>query len=86
MSSSFSQILQVTFAFHPSDPEWIVEMTTQEADRLRYASDHWLLPHTEPRQLSLQLYFHSGLTVWELYQDNTYKQEKPIFMVKGVLY
>ena len=29
-------------------------MTTQEADRLTYASDHWLLPHTEPRQLSLQ--------------------------------
>ena len=59
--------MQGTFAFHPSDisvnPEGKVEMTTQEADQLWYASDHWLLPHTEPRQLSLQLYFHSGLTV-----------------------
>ena len=56
--------MQVTFAFHPSDisvnPEGKVEMTTQEADQLWYASDHWPLPHTEPRQLSLQLYFHSG--------------------------
>ena len=56
--------MQVTFAFHPSDisvnPEGKVEMTTQEADQLWYASDHWLLPNTEPRQLLLQLYFHSG--------------------------
>ena len=30
-------------------------MTTREADRLRYASDNWLLPHTEPRQFSFIL-------------------------------